>query len=305
MKNTKLLKPKKKDRAKAQRNKFRDRAKSREKNLKQTVFDIPKMDCPSEEKIVRMALDGMTGIQSLTFDLKARQLTATHMNAAENLLEALKPLGFGAKLFSSKELTEAEETLLAPVSSEGTSSPSESKVLWQLLLINGFMFCAELIFGLYAQSTGLIADSLDMFADAAVYGLSLYAVGKAIHLKKKAARISGYLQILLAIGALTEVLRRFVFGSDPEEYFMMGVAAIALAANTVCLLLLSKHRDGEVHMKASWIFSTNDVIANLGVILAGILVWAFKVNWPDLIVGLVIAAIVLRGGLRILKLSKT
>lgn len=270
--------------------------------MKQTVFDISKMDCPSEEKIVRMALDGMSGVQSLTFDLQSRQLTATHTNDVGNLLQALKPLGFGAKLSHSRELTEAEEGLL--IASNKDDSASESRVLWQLLSINGIMFVAEMAFGLYAQSAGLIADSLDMFADAAVYGLSLYAVGKAIQLKKRAARLSGYLQVLLAIGALSEVLRRFIFGSDPEEYFMMSVATLALAANTLCLFLLSKHRDREVHMKASWIFSTNDVIANMGVILAGFLVLVFKANWPDLVVGLIISAIVLRGGIRILSLSK-
>lgn len=272
--------------------------------MKQTIFDIPKMDCPSEEKIVRMALDGVVGVQNLVFDLRARQLTATHTGDMEGLLQALQPLGFGAKLFSSRELTEAEENLLVPNNEDEASSASEARVLWQLLAINGIMFVVEMAFGLFAQSAGLIADSLDMFADAAVYGLSVYAVGKAIRLKKRAARLSGYLQILLALGALSEVLRRFIFGSHPEEYFMMGVAAVALAANTLCLFLLSKNRDGEVHMKASWIFSTNDVIANLGVIVAGALVWAFHGNWPDLVVGLIIAAIVLRGGVRILRLSK-
>lgn len=262
------------------------------------------MDCPSEEKIVRMALDGITGVRGLTFDLQSRQLTVNHAGDAEILLQALQPLGFGTKLSHSRELTEAEEIVLTSSIDDDASSASESKVLWQLLSINGFMFAAEMVLGLYAQSAGLIADSLDMFADAAVYGLSLYAVGKAIQLKKRAARLSGYLQVLLAFGALSEVLRRFIFGSDPEEYFMMGVAAVALAANALCLFLLSKHRNGEVHMKASWIFSTNDVIANLGVIIAGALVWAFETNWPDLIVGLIISAIVLRGGIRILKLSK-
>lgn len=144
--------------------------------MKQTVFDIPKMDCPSEEKIVRMALDGIAGVRSLTFDLKSRQLTANHTGDAGDLLQALQPLGFGAKLTRSRELSEAEEALLVSGSNDDASSASESKVLWQLLAINGFMFVAEMVFGLYAQSAGLIADSLDMFADAAVYGLSLYAV---------------------------------------------------------------------------------------------------------------------------------
>lgn len=251
-----------------------------------------------------MALDGVAGVQSLVFDLQSRQLTATHSGHVEVLLQALQPLGFGAKLSGSRELTDSEADLLLSSDRDDAGSTSEAKVLWQLLAINGFMFVAEMAFGLYAQSAGLIADSLDMFADAAVYGLSLYAVGKAVQYKKKAARLSGYLQVLLAIGALSEVLRRFIFGSEPEEFFMMGVAAVALLANAFCLFLLSKHRNGEVHMKASWIFSTNDVIANMGVVLAGALVWALNANWPDLVVGLVISAIVLRGGVRIINLSK-
>lgn len=271
--------------------------------MKQTTFDIPKMDCPSEEKMIRMALDEVTGVQRLAFDLRSRQLTATHSGDAGVLLQALQPLGFGAKLSHSRELNEQEADLLSSSEKDDSNSASEAKVLWQLLAINGFMFVVEMGFGLYAQSAGLIADSLDMFADAAVYGLSLYAVGKAVHHKKRAARLSGYLQVLLALGVLSEVLRRFIFGSEPEEFFMIVVAAVALAANTLCLFLLSKHRDGEVHMKASWIFSTNDVIANLGVIVAGGLVWGIQANWPDLIVGLIIAAIVLRGGIRILNLS--
>ncbi len=277
---------------------------TRRVELKQTVFDIPQMDCPSEEKIIRMALEGNEAITALSFDLKSRRLTVAHNGESDSLLGVLEPLGLGAKISSTKELSEMEEALLSPKDIDEASIAAESKVLRQLLAINGTMFFVELALGLYAQSTGLIADSLDMFADSAVYGISLYAVGKTLLMKKRAARLSGYLQIILSFGALFEILRRFVFGSEPEEFFMMGVAAVALVANTFCLWLLSKHRDGEVHMKASWIFSTNDVVANAGVIAAGALVWLFHSNWPDLIVGLFIAIIVLRGGLRILGMSK-
>ena len=115
--------------------------------------------------------------------------------------------------------------------------------------------------------------------------------------------MSGFLQVFLALGALGEVVRRSVFGSEPEGLLMMGVAGLALIANVTCMMLLSRHREGEIHMKASWIFSTNDVIANIGVIVAGLLVFWSKTNWPDLIIGLIIASIVLRGGFRILKMS--
>lgn len=180
----------------------------------------------------------------------------------------------------------------------------EAGVLRRLLLINALMFAVEIGLGWLAQSTGLIADSLDMFADAAVYGLALYAVGRSRALQLRAARASGWLQLLLALGALAEVLRRLVLGSEPEPPLMMGVAALALLANLACLALLARHREGSVHMRASWIFSTNDVLANLGVIAAGLLVAWTGSNWPDLLIGAAIGLLVLNGARRILLLRE-
>jgi len=180
----------------------------------------------------------------------------------------------------------------------------ERKTLLLLLAINAFMFVAELLLGWLAQSTGLIADSIDMLADAAVYGLSLYAVGKGILYQAKAAQISGYLQIILGVGVLFEVLRRLLVGSEPQSELIILIGAAALVANIVCLILISKHREGGVHMRASWIFSTNDVIANLGVIISGVLVAIIGNRFPDLIVGAIISFIVIRGGIKILKDAK-
>ena len=143
-----------------------------------------------------------------------------------------------------------------------------------------------------------------MLADASVYAISLYAVGRAATAKNTAARLSGWLQISLACLVLIDVARRSVLGSDPQSEWMIGVALVALAANVVCLWLLRKHRDGEVHMRAAWIFSANDVIANMGVIIAGVLVMVSASRWPDLVIGLTVAGIVLRGGIRILRESK-
>ena len=165
------------------------------------------------------------------------------------------------------------------------------------------MFVIEITVGWWAQSTGLIADSLDMFADAAVYGVALYAVGHSERMKLRAAHFSGWLQIILALGALGEVVRRLVFGSEPVSTLMMSFGLVALAANVTCLLLIAKSRDSGAHMKASWIFSANDVIANLGVILAGGLVAWTGSRYPDLVIGLIIGLIVLNGARRILQLK--
>lgn len=180
----------------------------------------------------------------------------------------------------------------------------ERRTLRVLLAINGFMFIAEAMAGWWAESTALIADSLDMFADASVYGVTLFAVARSRHLQANAASISGILQIALGIGVLLEVVRRYFYGSDPVSMLMMAVGAVALLANVTCLILIAKHRKGGVHMRASWIFSTNDVIANVGVILSGGLVMYFGNRFPDLLIGGIISFIVFLGGIRILREAK-
>ncbi len=176
----------------------------------------------------------------------------------------------------------------------------QRRTLVILLLINAVMFVVELIAGLAAQSTALLADSLDMLADASVYGLGLYAVGHSEHMKNRAAFYSGVVEFLLGVWVLWEVIERFRHGSEPQSQLMILIGLLALAANVTCLKLIARHRHEEVHMRASWIFSKNDVIANVGVIAAGILVAVTASPWPDLVIGLVIALIVMRGGLQIL-----
>jgi Co/Zn/Cd efflux system component len=260
-----------------------------------STFSIPGMDCPSEERIIRMALDSVKDVESLRFDLDKRQLRVQHTGSAETVLQCLTPLGFGASVHSTEQSSREEQML-------PDDPAAEARVLKQLLAINAVMFVVELALGVFAQSTGLIADSLDMFADAGVYALSLYAVGRAQRDKRRAARASGWLQVALALGAVSEVARRAIMGSEPVEALMIGVATIALLANITCIALLAKHREGGAHLKASWIFSTNDALANVGVIVAGVLVAGTGTAWPDLAIGLVVGLLVLVGAVRILRL---
>ncbi|MDT8452883.1 MAG: cation transporter [Gammaproteobacteria bacterium] len=181
----------------------------------------------------------------------------------------------------------------------------QGKVLIILLGINAVMFLIEIILGIISESTALIADSLDMLADATIYGISLYAVGRAGALKIRAAFASGILQLLFGVIVAVDVLRRLIWGSDPESLLMITVGLLALIANTSCLLLIAKHREGEVHMRASWIFSKNDVIANLGIIIGGGLVYLLDSRFPDLLIGMMISILVMRGGLIIIKDAKS
>jgi Co/Zn/Cd efflux system component len=177
----------------------------------------------------------------------------------------------------------------------------ERRTLTLLLLINAFMFVFECVAAILAHSAGLLADSFDMFADAAVYGVSLYAIGRSQRLKARAAKMSGIVEIVLGVGVILEVARRMLLGSSPEGMFMVWVGALALAANLSCVALLAKHRKGEVHMRASWIFSTNDVLANIGVMLSGVLVAYTASSLPDLVIGAAISALIIWGGITILR----
>lgn len=262
--------------------------------LRESSFNVAKMDCPSEERMIRLALEDVENVRHLSFDLERRLLSVVHTGEIDAIAAKLATLGLGAELIGTSDALPEADEIPDPASEAGT--------LKILLAINALMFAVEMVTGVIAKSAGLIADSLDMFADAAVYGLALYAVGRSARAKVRTAHIAGWFQAALAIGALIEVVSRFIRGSEPEAPLMMAMAFLALIANVSCLWLVSKHRDGGAHMKASAIFSANDVIANVGVILAGALVAWTGSPYPDLAIGAAIAVIVLRGAVRILRL---
>ena len=263
--------------------------------IQKTTFSIPKMDCTAEEQMVRTALAGRADVVNVVADLSARELTVVHSGEADAIEAALTPLNLGTRALTTGAASELDEL-------QGPTAAEEARTLKWVLAINAGMFVAEVIGAVIAQSSALLADSLDMFADAAVYGLALFGVHRARASQVKAAHISGALQLLLAVVALAEVARRVLFGSEPEAGLMIVVAAVALAANATSMWLLSRHRQGGAHMKASWIFTTTDVVANLGVIVAAVLVRLIGSNIPDLVVAVLISLVVLNGAIRILRL---
>lgn len=261
-----------------------------------TTFRISKMDCPSEEHMIRTKLEGLTNIKSLKFDIPGRQLEVYHVDSYEGFFAALESLHLDAALISSEEIES---------NNFEDDHHRQSRVLWQVLAINFFFFALEIVFGLLSGSMGLVADSLDMLADSIVYGLSLFAVGGTVNRKKKIAGVAGYFQTALAVLGFAEVVRRFLgHGEAPDFYAMIIISVLALAGNASCLYLLQKSKSREAHMQASMIFTSMDVIVNIGVIVAGAFVYITGSSIPDLIVGAIVFVLVARGAYRILQLSK-
>lgn len=264
--------------------------------MNKTTFKILKMDCPSEEQIIRMKLEGLVNILSLEFDIPNRQLTVFHDGSYEQVYQRLESLNFNTTLLETTEIQ---------TSIEAENQSQQRTILWKVLIINAFFFILEIITGFMANSMGLVADSLDMLADSLVYGLAIFAVGGTIARKKNIAEVSGYFQMILAICGIVEVIRRFI-GDEPVPTFgvMIIISVLALMGNVTCLYLLQKSKSREAHMQASMIFTSNDVIVNFGVIAAGVLVFVTNTKYPDLIVGSLVFVLVLNGALKILKLSK-
>lgn len=251
------------------------------------------MDCPSEEQLIRMKLGELNGIHKLEFDLPNRRLIVFHEGDHFSIFTSLASLNLGA------QWVESEEAVIP----NDPGDADQRTLLWQVLLINLFFFILELITGFLSNSMGLVADGLDMLADSLVYGLALFAVGSTVVRKRRVAKLGGYFQMVLAIGGLVEVVRRFLgFGEVPAFQTMIVISILALLGNIACLILLQRNKSSDAHMKASKIFTSNDVIANLGVIVAGSLVYATQSNVPDLMIGLVVFGLVGRGAVRILKL---
>ncbi|NVJ87713.1 MAG: cation transporter [Algoriphagus sp.] len=264
--------------------------------MQKSIFHISQMDCPSEENLIRMKLDGMSGIRNLEFDLEKRELTVYHDQEISPIQQAIEGLKLGGKLLST-EKTEARDF---------QKETRQRKLLWTVLAINFGFFLIEVVFGIISKSMGLLADSLDMLADSFVYGISLYAVGSTLVRKKKIAKIAGYFQIFLAVFGFLEVLRRFFLVDQiPNFNTMIVISFLSFLANGYCLYLLQKSKSKEeVHMKASMIFTSNDVIINLGVIVAGLLVHWLDSNKPDLVIGTIVFVLVIQGARRILKLGE-
>lgn len=181
------------------------------------------------------------------------------------------------------------------------SRAAERRALRTLLALNGAMFIIEVGAGLAADSMGLVADGLDMLADAAVYGLSLYAVGRPASAKVRAALGAGYAQLALAAAAIVKLGVALVHGSEPEALPMVGISLLALGVNVWSLAILKRYRQGAVHLRAAWIFSATDVQVNLAVMLGAVLVTVTGSGIPDLVIAAGICVLILRSVSRILR----
>lgn len=186
------------------------------------------------------------------------------------------------------------------------SGKSEHKrALIKALILNICLVLILVAAGLAASSRALLANGLDNLSDAAVYGLSYFALFKGIQWQVRAAKISGFMLIALALGVTIEAVRGLIYGTEPIGLVIIIVSIVAAIINILSLRVLKATRSDNVNLRAAWRFSISDLLANLGAVIAGFLVIQFESNLPDLIVGLIVACVAAREGVEILKDAKS
>ena len=170
----------------------------------------------------------------------------------------------------------------------------QRRVLWFVLVINATLFVAEFAVGWWARSTALLADSLDMLGDAFVYAFSLWVLDRGRRWRARAALSKGLVQLAFGVFVLGQATWIALGDTTPDAGAMGWMGAIALAGNVWAFSLLWAHRSDDVNMRSTWLCSRNDLIANTSVLGAAALVWWLDSRWPDVIVGVAIAALFLR-----------
>lgn len=176
--------------------------------------------------------------------------------------------------------------------------------LLSVLGINAVMFVVIVAAALYGGSTALLADSLDNLGDALTYGLSLYAVSRSTAVKAKVALFKGGLIFLAALAVLVQIIYKFFVPSLPLFEIMGAFSLIGLAANSLCLFLLWRHRQDDVNMTSVWECSRNDIVANLSVFVAAGTVWLTGSGWPDILIALGLVMFLMRSAFHVLSSAR-
>lgn len=182
-----------------------------------------------------------------------------------------------------------------------TETAEQRRTLKIALSLNATMFAIEVTAGIIGNSMGLVAEGLDNLTDAAAYGIAMLAITQGAMFKARAATVSGVVLLLLGVGVLIEVGRRAFHGEAPDGLLMLVVAAVSLAVNGTVLRMLGKFRHGDVHLRATWIFTRADVIANIALIISGAVVLWTGFRSIDLIVGAGIGCYVIKEAFEILE----
>lgn len=177
----------------------------------------------------------------------------------------------------------------------------QRKVLIVVLAINAATFAMMIAAAVISRSTSLLSGALDNFGDALTYAFSLAVIGASVTAKARVAMLKGVLIAAAAFAVAVQIVLRLLNPEVPVVETMGPAALLNLAANGVCLWLLTPLRNGDVNMSSVWECSRNDVFEGVAVIFAALAVWAFDSGWPDLVIAAALLMLFVRSAARVLR----
>ena len=183
-------------------------------------------------------------------------------------------------------------------------SPAYRRALWIALIVNAAMFFVEIIFSNISGSVSLLADAIDFFGDAANYALSLWVLASVLATRAKLALCKGGVMLWYGVFVLLKTLWAAYQGSVPEAALMGTIGLIALAANVGVAWLLYAYREGDANMRAVWLCTRNDALANIAIVLAALGVFGTASRWPDLGVALFMAGLAMSSGVQVIRRAR-
>ncbi len=263
------------------------------------------MDCASCAAKIEGAARKVEGVDEVKVSIASQIMTLnvddpqTRLPAIE---QAVTSLGYqldriGQPKTAGAETDEDDDKI--PDLSHVT--PAYKRALWIVVLLNVGYGVIEIFGSFLSGSQALQADALDFVGDGLISFLGLIAVGWGLAARAKAALLQGVFLGLLGLGVIGSTLYRVFVEHEPETLLMGGFAVVAFIVNVAAALVLLPHRKGDANMRAVWLFSRNDAIGNLAVVVAAVLVWALSSSWPDLLVAFAVAGLFLQSAWSIIR----
>lgn len=271
----------------------------------QARYHVTGMDCPSCVAKIEKAARVVPGVKDVKVSIASQVMTLDVEDVERQLPDveaAVTALGYRLDRMDPPQPDDAGEDDRVPDLSHVT--PAYKRALWTVVLLNLGYGIAEIVGSFLADSQALQADSLDFLGDGLISFLGLIAVGWGLAARARAALLQGVFLAVLGLGVLVATSYRVLVLQQPEAFLMGGFAAVAFVVNVIAAMVLIPHRKGDANVRAVWLFSRNDAIGNLAVVLAAGLVWWTATPWPDLVVAIIIAGLFLHSSWSIVRAAR-
>jgi len=267
-------------------------------------YRVTGMDCSSCAEKIQSAVAKLPGVEEARVSIASSMMTLKVDDAARrtSAVEAtVTELGYHLDREGSSP-TADEDELPKDLSH---ITPAYRRALWIVVLINVGYGLVEIVAGFVARSQALKADALDFMGDGLITFLGLLAIGWSLVWRARSALIQGLFLAALGVGVLLNTAYRVLVLNQPEAELMGAFGLIALVANVAAALVLIPHRAGDANVRAVWLFSRNDALGNVAVVIAAGLVFWTKTAWPDLVVAVIISGLFLQSAWSIIRDART